>query len=260
MPSASGLISAYTVDSLFKLTRPMPISLLIIERQAVDAARNYIVEIAIRMGIDYLFFADDDGVLPPSTLVKLVEDDKDIVAAPMLTRNVRDNGKHAICCFKKENFYIGDGKTIGKYRSVDGFDNSKGYLHQVDAVGSACILIKKIVFETLFKKHNGRIYEFIHETHITKEHGVSLRNISEDMCFSERAKDEGFEIWIDTRIRPVHLGSPKLIRFEQEGENWKPINTPLKSTSLLSENLGDFNPELPDTPNEDKSKENEDKK
>lgn len=246
MPCGSGQMPAYTVDALFKLTRPCPTSLLIIERQSVDSARNYIVEMAIRLGVDYLFFADDDGVLPPDTLVKLVEDDKDIVGAPMMTRNVRDNGKHALCVFEKYDFYIGDGKTVNKYRSMQGFDNAKGHLFSVDAIGGACVLIKKEAFTALFQKHNGRPFEFIHEVYETKEHGVTLRNISEDMCFSERAKQEGFEIWVDTRIRPVHLGKPEFVRFEQEGEVWKPINNPIKSSSCLSENLGTFNPVLPE--------------
>lgn len=237
MPCASGMLPAYTVDGLYKLTRPCPTSLLIIERQSVDAARNYILEIAIRMQVDYVFFADDDGVLPPDTLVKLIEDDKDIVGAPMLTRNVRDNGKHSLCCFEKYEFYIGDGKTVNKYRSIQSFDTTKGHLHSVDAIGGACFLIKRNAFEALFIKHNGRPFEFIHEIHQTKEHGVTLRNISEDMTFCERAKEEGFQIWVDTRIRPVHLGKPKFVRFEQEGENWPPLNEPLKGAITLSENL-----------------------
>jgi glycosyltransferase involved in cell wall biosynthesis len=238
IPCGSGVMPAYVVDGLFKLTRPCPTSLLIVERQSVDAARNYILEIAIRMQVDYVFFADDDGVLPPDTLVKLIEDDKDIVGAPMLTRTARENGKHALCCFEKFDFYIGDGKNIKKYRSLEGFDNSKGHLQSVDATGGACLLLKKSAFEPLFIKHNGRPFEFLHETHITKEHGCTLRNISEDMSFSERAKEEGFEIWIDTRIRPVHLGKPKFVRFEQEGEEWPSLNEPMKGAITLSENLG----------------------
>jgi len=237
MPCGSGMMSAYTVDGLFKLTRPCPTSLLIIERQAIDAARNYILEIAIRMQVDYVFFADDDGVLPSDTLVKLVEDDKDIVGAPMMTRNVRDNGEHALCAFEKFDFYIGDGKTVNKYRSMTGFDPAKGYLQLVDAIGASCFLIKREAFEALWKKHNGRPFEFVDETHITKEHGVTLRNISEDLCFCERAREEGFEIWIDTRIRPVHLGKPKFVRFEMEGENLPSLNEPMKGAITLSENL-----------------------
>jgi len=237
IPCASGYLSAYTVDGLYKMTRPCPTSLLIVERQAVDAARNYLVEMAVRLQVDYLFFADDDGVLPPDTLVKLLEDDKDIVGAPMLTRNVRENGQHSLCVFDKYDFYIGDGRTVNKYRSKKELDVSKGHLISVDAIGGACMLIKRQCFEALFAKHNGTPFEFIHETHITKEHGVTLRNVSEDMCFSERAKAEGFEIFVDARIRPVHLGKPKFVRFEQEGEELPALNEPLRGAITLSENL-----------------------
>ena len=237
IPCGSGLMPAYTVDGLFKLERPCLVSLLIIERQAVDVARNYILEIAIRMQVDYVLFADDDGVLPSDTLTKLLEDDKDIVGAPMMTRNAKEDGKHKLCVFEKFDFYIGDGKTINKYRPVKGFDTTKEHLFSVDAIGGSCMLIKKDAFEALWTKHNGIPFEFVHETHITKEHGVTLRNISEDICFSERAKQEGFEIWIDTRIRPVHLGKPKFVRFEQEGEVLPTLNEPLKGCVTLSENL-----------------------
>jgi len=210
MPCGSGMMSAYTVDGLFKLTRPCPTSLLIIERQAIDAARNYILEIAIRLQVDYVLFADDDGVLPPDTLVKLVEDDKDIVGAPMMTRNVRDNGEHALCVFEKFDFYIGDGKTVNKYRSMTGFDPAKGYLQLVDAIGASCFLIKREAFEALWKKHNGRPFEFVHETHITKEHGVTLRNISEDLCFAKEQKKKDLRFGLIPELGRCILGKPKI--------------------------------------------------
>ena len=237
LPCGSGMMSAYVVDGLFKLNRPCPVSLLIQERQAVDVARNYIIEMAIRLNVDYLFFADDDGVLPSDTLDKLIEDDKDIVGAPMMTRTERDNGKHSLCVFQKYDFYIGDGKTVNKYRSVEKLDTSKGYLFSVDAIGGACMLIKREAFEALYLKHGGRPFEFIHEQHITKEYGLTERNISEDMCFSERAKDEGFEIFVDTRIRPIHLGKQKFVRFEQEGENLPKIVEYFKGSNTVSESL-----------------------
>lgn len=230
------MMSAYVVDGLFKLQRPCPVSLLIIERQSADAARNYMIETAIKLGVDYLFFADDDGVLPADTLVKFLEDDKDIVGAPMMTRNVRDDGKHGLCVFEKYDFYIGDGKSVAKYRQAK-LEQGTGDLRSVDAIGGACMLIKKDCFTALFQKHNGRPFEFVNEIHETKEHGVTVRNISEDMTFSERAKQEGFEIFIDMRIRPVHLGKPKFVRFEQEGEELPSLKEPLKGAITLSENL-----------------------
>lgn len=237
MPCGSGLVSAYAVDGLFKMTRPCQVSLLIIERQSVDMARNYLIEMAIKLGVDYLFFVDDDGVLPADCLEKMIADDKDIVGAPMMTRNIRDNGQHALCVFEKYDFYIGDGRTVNKYRSIQSFDNSTGYLHSVDAIGGACMLIKRECFEALYVKHNGKPFEFANEIHETKEHGVTVRNISEDILFSERAKQEGFEIFVDTRIRPVHLGKPKFIRFEQADETLTPLTEPKRGAVTLSETL-----------------------
>jgi hypothetical protein len=236
IPCASGMMSAYVVDGLFKLQRPCPVGLLIVERQSADNARNYIIETAIKLGVDYLFFADDDGVLPADTLVKLLEADKDIIGAPMMTRNEKDDGKHGLCVFEKYDFYIGDGKSVSKYRQAK-LEPGEKYLIPVDAIGGACMLIKKECFIPLFQKHNGRPFEFVHEVHETKEHGITLRNISEDMNFSERAKQEGFEIYIDMRIRPVHLGKPKFVRFEIEGEKLPDLKEPLKGAITLSENL-----------------------
>jgi hypothetical protein len=248
MPNGSGFISAYVVDGLFKLERPLPVSLIIVERQSVIAARNYMIELAIKMQVDYLFFIDDDGVLAADTLVKMLEDDKDVVVAPILTRNESTNGKHKLCCFEKFDFYIGDGKNIKKYRAIESFDQSKGYLQPIDAAGGACMLIKKNVFEALFLKHNGRPFDEIHEVLETKEHGVTLRNLSEDVTFHERVKEEGFELWVDLRIRPVHLGKPKFVQFKMEGEDLPDFKNEVKGATLLSENLKSI--ELPKSPNE----------
>jgi hypothetical protein len=236
IPCGSGQISAYVVDGLYKMNRPCQTSLLIIERQTPDAARNYIMEIAIKLGVDYLFFMDDDGVLPSDTLDLLLSDDKDIVGAPMLTRSERDDGTHKLCCFDKFDFYIGDNLTVNKYRPCENFEGGE-YLRKVDATGGACLLIKKKCVEVLFAKYNGRPFEFAHEVHQTKEHGVTVRNISEDLNFCERAVSEGFDIWIDKRVRPVHLGKPKFVRYEEEGEKLPGLKEPLKGAITLSENL-----------------------
>lgn len=237
IPNGSGFIPAYVVDGLFKINRPIPTSLLIIERQTVDSARNYIIEVAIKTGVEYLLFLDDDGVMPANTLELMLSDDKDIVGAPMMTRNAKEDGKHKLCCFNKVEFPVGNGRFVYKYKSIDNFDMSKGPLHRVDAIGGACLLIKRNVFIEMFKKYNGTPFEFIREFYDNGEGKYTVRNVSEDLTFAERAVDSGFEIWVDTRIRPIHLGKPEFIRFEQEGENLSKINPGLKSAATLSESL-----------------------
>jgi GT2 family glycosyltransferase len=46
---------------------------------------------AIQKGATHLLFLDDDNPVPPDTLIKLLEDDKDIVIAPILSRNPNKN-------------------------------------------------------------------------------------------------------------------------------------------------------------------------
>lgn len=237
LPSGSGFIPGYVVDGLYKMKRPCQTSLLIIERQQIDLAINYLIEMAIRLEVDYFFLINDDGILPSNTLELLLSDDKDIVGAPMMTRTERENGKHSLCCFEKFDFYIGDGKTVKKYRSITNWQkDDPEYLKPVDATGGSCLLIKRNCFEALFTKHNGRPYEDIHEVHETMEHGVTVRNLSQDVVFCERAKEEGFQIYIDTRIRPIHLGKQKMIRFQMEGEVLPDLKEPTKCITL-SENL-----------------------
>ena len=237
IPSGSGLIPAYVVDGLYKMVRPIPTSLLIIERQGVEAARNYIIEMAIRMQVDYLLFLDDDGVVPVYTLACLLESDKDIVGAPMMTRNHKEDGKHGLCCFEKFPFKVSEDSFVWKYQALKGFNTKKTHLHKVDAIGGACMLVKRAVFEEMFKKYNGRPFETYHELYDLGNNEIGTRNLSEDIVFSERAYDCGFEIWVDTRVRPVHLGKPKFVRFEQKGEKFLPMTNNVKSATLLSESL-----------------------
>jgi len=63
------------------------------------------------------------------------------------------------------------------------------------------------------------------------------KNTEETKQKMRLAKQEGFAVWVDTRIRPVHLGKPEFIQFQQEGENIAPTTNQLKGTILLSENL-----------------------
>ena len=65
--------------------------------------------------MDYILFVDDDNPIPQNTLLKMLEDDKDIVTCPILTRNPNKDGKHDICCYYAEERDVGDGKTLTYY-------------------------------------------------------------------------------------------------------------------------------------------------
>jgi glycosyltransferase involved in cell wall biosynthesis len=216
MPSYGGLIPATMVQSLLQLHKPLPCAFMIVERQRIDKARNGIALEALKQGIDYLFFVDDDNPIPPDTLEKLLEDDKDVIIAPILGRNPDKNGRHPLCAFYKEEV-IADGKKINLYRNIEEFRDD-GPLHRIDAAGTGCMLIKRKVLEKMFKKYGEYMFEFgdIKFKKPIKVDGKKYerRTMSEDCEFSERVVKEGFEIWLDDRIRPLHVTTYNLVQYK----------------------------------------------
>lgn len=215
MPSGSGFIPTTVVQSLLQLHKPYACGFMTVERQRIDKARNYIAMEALKQGFDYLLFVDDDNPIPPDTLEKLIEDDKDIVTVPILSRSPNKDGVHKLCSMYANEVTV-DGKPLKLYTPITEF-RDKGYLHKVDATGTGCILIKRQVLEALHKQYKDDIFEFgdIRFKKKIKVNGVEYdrRTMSEDAEFSERAIAAGFEIWLDDRIRPLHLTNQGSVQY-----------------------------------------------
>lgn len=203
MPNGSGQVPAPMVSSLLQLHKPCPCAFMIVERQMIDTARNGIVQEVLNKNFSHLLFIDDDNPIPYDTLEKMLEDDKDIVVAPILTRNANKEGKRQMCAFYKQEV---DGEKL--YSNIEEF-KEEGDLHKIDAGGTGCMLIKRAVLEKLHSIYKDRIFERTRDVFkkpITvdgKEY--TERTMSEDALFCERAMDAGFEVWLDSRIRPLHI-------------------------------------------------------
>lgn len=206
VPSGSGYVPLLTVQSLLQLHKPCICGFVTVERQRIDKCRNYFSQQCISQWFDYLLMIDDDNPIPPDTLEKFLEDDKDIVIAPILTRNPNKDGKHDLCAYYSEEVLVKENK-LRKYNFIEKF-RDKGPLHRIDAGGTGCILIKRKVLEALSKK-----YEYIFEFGNKVVDG-QRRTMSEDAEFCERAVDAWFEIWIDERVVPIHLGIKQLIQWQ----------------------------------------------
>lgn len=207
MPSASAQIPSIMVSALLQLRKPVSCGYICVDRQRVDKARNEIVKEALKQNFDYLLFVDDDNPIPPDTLELMLADDKDIVSAPILSRNLNSNNERDLCSFYSREV-VADGEKINLYDHIKEFRDD-GPLHRIDATGTGCVLIKRKVLEVLYKKYEGLVFEFgdvKFNKPITVD-GVEYkrRTMSEDAEFSERAINSGFEIWLDDRIRPIHL-------------------------------------------------------
>jgi glycosyltransferase involved in cell wall biosynthesis len=212
MPCGSGSVPAPMVQSLLQLHKPMPCAFMVVERQMIDTARNGIVLEALQKGASYLLFLDDDNPIPPDTLEKMIEDDKDIVIAPILTRNANKDGEHLLCAFYSQEI---DGKRI--YHNVREF-RDVGDLHKIDGGGTGCMLIKTEVLAKLYSKYSGHLFERTRDIFdkpiMVDGKEYTERTMSEDVLFCERAIDAGFEVWLDSRIRPLHITGNQFIQWQ----------------------------------------------
>jgi len=212
LPNASGFFPKEVVESLLMLRKNVPTMVQIVERQRIDKARNYIAMQALNAGCTHLLFIDDDNPPPVDTIEKMLEDDKDIVCAPIPTRSPDEKGNYKLCIFTKENRDDLGGMTL--YNNIEKVDTTNGVVIKVEGCGMGCTMIKREVLEKLFKKYDGKPFEFGDKIFYSKDKKKNQRRtMSEDMEFCERAMNEGYEIWCDTRLRPKHLSTPRYTQF-----------------------------------------------
>lgn len=154
----------------------------------IGILRNMLVNMALKnKDATHVFFLDSDVVLPPYSLVRMLQRDVDIVSGiytmkappyvPLAIMRPRNKeGK------KKYNFYI---------------DLSKKLLNKffpIDASGAGCLLIKRHVLEKM-----GPPWFQVSP----QDHGLSA--IGEDLFFFDKAIEMGFESYLDTTIQCDHI-------------------------------------------------------
>ena len=196
---------AETLEALMNMKVPPQIFTKVIAGESVAKARNALVKIALENNATHLLFVDDDNPPPQNTLEKLLQADKDIICAPILSRHT----PFVPCIFTKEQI---PNNTLPGYKHIDKVDTTGGEVVKIDACGMACTLIKREVLEKLWKEYEGEPFVFSRDE-ITPTNGKTRREMSEDVTFCERATNEGFEIWCDTTIRPIHLAGYKYVQF-----------------------------------------------
>lgn len=102
------------------------------------------------------------------------------------------------------------------YRNIQQFRDD-GYLHKIDGGGTGCMLIKIEVLRKMNEKYQERMFERTRDVFakpITVDgKQYTERTMSEDIQFCERAVEEGFEVWLDSRVRPLHLTNNNYIQY-----------------------------------------------
>jgi len=134
--------------------------------------RNWIAAQACNRGCTHLFFVDDDMILPPDTLDRLLAHNKDIVGGVYKT-------KYEVQADVVE--YLNDERPKELFR--------------VGAIGTGCLLIKTDVFRKVPQ---------IWFTYEWNDNG-SIK-MSHDWLFCHKAREYGFDIWADPTLEIGHIG------------------------------------------------------
>ena len=148
--------------------------------------RNNLVKTALDIKADYLLFVDADMRSPKDTLQILMAHDKDIIGVNATTRSepVKPTAK---------NMHINEDGSID-WMPI--YSNAKTGIEKADGIGCGVMLIKRKVVET------------IEEPYFYFEQLPGNRILGEDIYFCVKAKDAGFDTWVDHDLSKYikHIG------------------------------------------------------
>ena len=162
---------------------------IIAPRNLIHIGRSEIVRQALNFGCEYLFFLDDDMIIPQNTIVRLYKYKKDFVTALAFMRTE----PFKPCIYKGKT---SDNKWLESYGYKEG-------LVEIDASGLSCSLINMKVIKTLLQEKGKEI----------KDRGglFHINRFGEDMNFCEDLAEIGVKLYCDTNLIIDHLGQKQRV-------------------------------------------------
>ena len=172
----SDFIDSWTLMLMEAMGNGLTLEVIRANSGTIDHMRNSIVNSAKEKECSHLLFLDADMIYPPDTIGRLLEHDLDIVGALTFKR------------YPPFNPVMMRGE---KYKLQYVWPYEEG-LEKVVATGTGCLLIKMGVFDKIEKPW----FEF--ET-------IEGKPIGEDVGFCYKAGNAGFDIYVDTTIKTIHI-------------------------------------------------------
>lgn len=170
--------------------------------------RNLIIQQGIDSEVDYIFFIDDDCLIPPNALVKLFEHNVDCVTGLYNMRNY----PHRPILFDEVH-------ANGACHWRDLKDNETGLI-EIVATGMGCLLTKIDVFKKIRA--------------IGHKHWVTLGELEhdhwcDDLSFFKRVRETGTPIYCDLNVSVGHIAKATIwpnrindkwhLTYDTEGPN-----------------------------------------
>ena len=165
----------------------------------IPMARNSLVNEFMKSDCTEMLFIDSDVVVMPDDVMRLLAQsgDKD-VAAGLYPRRASDK------------FFF-----LDIPRDDNGDMIFDGSMLKVNRVGTGFMLIKRYVIEKLIADHPEWEYETRENETAFAVFDFALRDkkyTGEDYLFCDRAREAGFECWVDAEISLPHIGQEEFTR------------------------------------------------
>lgn len=138
----------------------------------IDNNRNTIARDFLKTECEWLLMIDEDNP-PLNNPLELISLNKDVICFPTLM--YKGDGDKTKLAFNVYKFIEGGSKTM----VYEGGDK----LFRADRVGTGCILIHRRVLEKIKKPFE------------TKFNDDGVRFMGEDIYFSDKCREAGFELW-----------------------------------------------------------------
>jgi hypothetical protein len=175
-----GSIKTRTVYDLCKMLKSFPYEYEMIFKEggALHSNREQMAQMAVDSGCTHLFFIDSDMSFESDALMQLLERDKDIIGTHY---NHRKLPLQTTVLEFKEN--------RDKRETLDA-------LHKVEGLATGFLLIKTEVFKKM-----------PHPWFFWKVNEKGEPTMGEDFWFCEKARESGFDIWVDLTVSIKHIGN-----------------------------------------------------
>jgi hypothetical protein len=164
-------------DSLIQLEKPEGTIVRVGRGPSVALNRNGLASIMLEEGLDWIFYADDDQIFEPDALMRLLEDDKDIVSGNYTAKHFP---------FPSHVYWQNPDGTVVP-RDVKG----KSGLLSVGSVGAGALLVQRRVIEKM-------VCPWWTLGQINPD------KWGDDLHFCLKAREAGFEVWIDLDVEVGH--------------------------------------------------------
>ena len=191
VPCGTGQASIEWTLEMFRFVRTWPghIAPMGVTRAPIDAARNTLVYQALNaknMNATHVVFIDDDTIPCKGAAQRLFELGQTYDVAGLLA--FRRTPPFTPCAFMQAHDDL--------YRTIDDVHDG---VKAVDAIGMACSIVKRGVFEAFyalqgFEKDRPKWFRFT--------------QFGEDIQFCRDAKSMGYSVVVDTDFVCDHLGEP----------------------------------------------------